>query len=365
MTDEPPKPDYDSATSRQRRPRYPGTHPREFAQRYKELDPERFPDVQEHVRSQGRTPAGTHVPILLGEVLSALAPSPGEVVADCTLGYGGHAQTFLERIAPTGRLIGLDVDAAQLDRTARRLGSLGFADELVKSHRSHFAGLPKILAREGLDGCDIILADLGVSSMQLDDPARGFSYKHNGPLDMRMDDRLPRTAADLLASLDEVELAAALSELGDEPHARRIAAAVVAERGKAPLRETRDLVNLIFRAKGLSRRQWQQQRRDAKGPALHPAARTFQALRILVNDELGGLVQFLRVAPFCLRPGGRLGIITFHSGEDRRVAAHFADGLAGGLYAEAPKEALVPSREEVRANPRARSARLRWGRRPI
>jgi 16S rRNA (cytosine1402-N4)-methyltransferase len=356
---------------RRRRPRYSGTHPKRFDERYKELDPATYPETQAHVRTQGRTPAGTHVPVLVGEVLAALRPQPGDIVADCTIGYGGHALEFIERIGPTGRLIGLDVDAAQIERTAARLAALTLPADRpaldataaghaqVSLHRSHFAGLGKFLAREGLDGFDIIFADLGVSSMQIDDPTRGFSYKYDGPLDMRMDDRLPRTAADLLAQLSVDELSACLVELADEPHAERIAKCIVHHRAVQPVARTRQLVNLVFEAKGLSRRAWRDRPTDQRGQ-LHPAARTFQALRMLVNDELAGLAQLLRVAPHCLRSGGRIGIISFHSGEDRQVENAFRDGLLAGTYATIAETPIRPTSNEIAANPRSRSAIFRW-----
>ncbi len=358
-----------------RRPRYSGTHPRRFEERYKELTPAQHPGLHEHVRAQGRTPAGTHVPVLLEEVLAVLAPRPGEVVADCTVGFGGHAAALIERIAPDGLLVGFDRDAEQLPRTAGRLGATlvmgdarrapqdaaGAGPRVVLYH-SHFAGLAKALAPEALDGYDIIFADLGLSSMQIDDPARGFSYKHDGPLDMRMDRRLPRTGADVLREVPEAELAAALAALADEPHHVRIARAIVERRATRPMTRTRHLVEAVFAAKGMTARQWRNRPAEER-QKLHPAARTFQALRMLVNDEIGGLEQFLRVAPYCLRPGGRLGVISFHSGEDSRVAAALATGRGGGTFVEVPETPIAPTGREVASNPRSRPARLRWARR--
>lgn len=342
-----------------RRKRYAGTHPRRFEEKYKELNAEAYPEIREQVRSRGMTPAGTHVPILVAEVMAALDPKPGEVVADCTLGYGGHAIEFLKRIGSTGRLLGFDVDGEELERTRRRLAEVGGG---FTAHRCNFAGIGKILAREGLDGCDIVFADLGLSSMQIDDPRRGFSYRHDGPLDMRMDERAPRTAADLLATLPEAKLAAALADLADEPDSRRIARRIVEERSRRPVRGTSHLVRLVFEAKGMRSADWRN--RPDKGPRdLHPAARTFQALRILVNDERGCLRQLLRIAPGCLRPGGRLGIISFHSGEDSLVEAAFAGGLEGGVYEQVSPEAVRPTSAERYANPRATPARFRWARR--
>ncbi|NOT00094.1 MAG: 16S rRNA (cytosine(1402)-N(4))-methyltransferase RsmH [Phycisphaerales bacterium] len=356
----------DGPAGHRRRARYAGTHPRRFDQRYKELNPERYPEIQDHVRAQGRTPAGTHVPVMVNEVLDALRPAPGDVVADCTLGNGGHAAALLERIGPTGRLIGLDVDAAQLQRTGERLGGMiyvdangraGAAPPRISLHRCHFGGLGKVLGREGLDGFNVILADLGVSSMQLDDPARGFSYKYDGPLDMRMDDRLTRTAADLLGSLSVDELSNGLAELADEPDHVRIARAVVERRRVEPITRTRQLARLILTAKG--RRPCAAGRPVmASSAERHPVARTFQALRMMVNDEMGGLEQFLRSAPYCLRGGGRMGIISFHSGEHRRVESAFNEAMRTGLFSVVSEQPVCPTPGEVRDNPRSRSARL-------
>jgi len=339
---------------RRRRVRYSGTHPRRFEERYKERQPDRYPQMQEHVRAQGRTPAGTHVPVLLREVMECLRPQPGEVVVDCTLGYGGHAAEFLKRIGLAGRLIGLDVDGPELDRTRVRLEAMGFR---LSARRMNFAQVAQALKAERLDACDVIFADLGVSSMQLDESARGFSYKHDGPLDMRMDDRLRRTAADLLATVASEELAAALRELSDEPDAEQIAERIASERRKRRIARTLELVELVLAAKGMSPKN---PRRDAE---LHPAARTFQALRILVNDEIANLNRLLLSAPYCLKPGGRLGVLTFHSVEDRLVKHAFRDGLRGRVFEAVSEEPIRPCAEEIRNNPRSSPAKLRWARR--
>ncbi|MBP7934201.1 MAG: 16S rRNA (cytosine(1402)-N(4))-methyltransferase RsmH [Phycisphaerae bacterium] len=345
---------------RRRRRRYPGTHPRRFEDRYKEHRPEAYPGIHEQVRSRGGTPAGTHVPVLVQEVMECLKPQRGEVIADCTLGYGGHAVEWLRRIGPAGRLVGFDVDAQQLARARERLAAVG---PNFSTHRCNFAGVAKVLAQEGLAGFDILFADLGSSSMQLDDPARGFSYKHSGPLDMRMDDRRQQTAADHLATLPEADLSSALEVLGDEPDHSLIARAVVCHRQHHPIRTTTDLVRIILEAKRMTPQAWRN-RKDARQHDLHPAARTFQALRILVNDELGALKELLRIAPACLRSGGRIGVISFHSGEDRLVQEAFARGVAAGLYQAAAAEPVQPTSRERFTNPRSRSARLRWARLP-
>lgn len=416
MTDPPQNSDHS------RRPRYHGTHPRRFEERYKEHDAERFPGMQQHVRAQGRTPAGTHVPVMVDEVLAALDPRSGDVAADCTLGYGGHAMRIMERIGPGGTLVGLDFDGEELERTQRRCelfaaqwnasrrpdgsyASVPGADDTavapdrtgsdatqtpaapdevdaapapideardqpgaplqpavrIVCHRSHYAGLGNVMRDAGVAGFDAILADLGVSSMQIDDPARGFGYKFDGPLDMRMDRRHARGAADVLRDLSEGELSAALFELADEPDHEAIARHVVRARARSPILRTSQLVRVVLEAKGVTERELRARRAEQPG-ALHPAARTFQALRILVNDELSGLRQFLRVAPYCLRPGGRLAIISFHSGEDDLVRDAFSAGLDGGLFESICGDALRPSAKERFDNPRSASARLRWAR---
>jgi 16S rRNA (cytosine1402-N4)-methyltransferase len=311
--------------------------------------------MESHLRAKGNTPAGTHVPILVEEVMECLRPAPGDIVVDCTVGHGGHASEFLKRIGPTGRLIAMDVDGVELERTGRRLSR---GDVPVRLHRSNFAGIAKVLRRENLAGVDIIFADLGLSSMQIDNPDRGMSYKREGPLDMRMDDRLKQTGADLLRTLSEQELAKALLELADEPDHEKIARRIVAQRAVRPITQTSELVQAVLDAKGLTIETWRRQRE--KLGSLHPAARTFQALRILVNDEFSALKAFLRVAPNCLRPGGRIGIISFHSGEDRLVKHAFREGYRSGVYESTAREVIVPGTREIRENPRSTSAKFRW-----
>ena len=338
-----------------RRQRYSGTHPRCFEHRYKELAGDA--EMIQHVRGRRRTPAGAHVPVLLAEVIDALAPRSGQVVADCTLGYGGHAGALAKAVQPGGRVIGFDVDAGELERTKSRLEATGLP---ISVHHANFAGIAKVMAQEGLDGYDIIFADLGVSSMQIDDPSRGMSYKHdNAPLDMRMDSRRQRTAADLLMSLSEAELSQALWELADEPDHEKIAQWIVSQRDVTPFTTTDQLKRLIFTAKGTVEKVWKKQAARADA---HPAMRTFQALRILVNDELSAIRQLLRLAPQCLRPGGRIGIISFHSGEDRLAKKAFRDGYRQGLYEAHSARVIRPGGREVYLNPRSSSAKFRWAR---
>jgi 16S rRNA (cytosine1402-N4)-methyltransferase len=308
-------------------------------------------------RGQRSTPAGTHRPVMLNEVLAVLAPGPGSIVVDATLGGAGHAEELLRRVGPTGRLIGLDRDPVNIPPAQDRLAKVGHPFSL---HHANFAALPSVLAAEGVAAVDAILADLGMSSMQVDDPQRGFSYRRDGPLDMRMDQGRGQTAAKLIASVAEVELAQALAELGDEPEAGKIAAAIVAARSRRPITRTAELAQVIIEAVG--GKDWRlHPRRDRW--QLHPAARTFQALRLLVNRELPSLEHLLRVLPEGLQPGGTAAIISFHSGEDRLVKTAFRAGLAAGTYASISPEPLRPGDAERTANPRSRSAKLRWARR--
>lgn len=311
-------------------------------------------------RPRRSTPPGGHLPVLLNEVLDVLKPQPGEAAVDCTLGAAGHARALLERLGPAGLLLGFDLDPANVAQAEARLSETGFPH---RAFHGNFAGVAAKVAEAGRDGVDLLLADLGMSSMQVDDPARGFSYVREGPLDMRMDPTRGPTAAALLQSLSEADLAQALAELGDEPAAVAIAQAVVRARGAGRrLATTCDLSALISEAVGAPTSR-EQRWRPKKGKSqweTHPAARTFQALRILVNRELANLQHLLRTLPTLLRPGGRAAIISFHSGEDRLVKAAFKEGLARGLYSAASPEPLRASFAEKQANPRARSAKLRW-----
>lgn len=348
MTDPEPVPD----PAHRRRPRYRGTHPRGFHEKYKEHAPERYPELVEHVRARGMTPAGQHVPILVEEVLAALAPRPGERGVDGTLGWGGHAERILARLAPGGQLLALDVDPLELPKTEARLRKLGHGPQALLVRRTNFAALRAALFEVGWgDGVDFVFADLGVSSMQIDDPARGFGFKFDAPLDMRMNPARGLSAAQWLERVPAGELARVLGEDADEPYAQHIARALVARRGR--LRSTRELADAVRAALPAGTGEDETQR---------STRRVFQAVRIEVNDEFGVLDTLLRALPECLRPGGRAAVLTFHSGEDRRVKKSFEAGLRGGVYAERSDEVIRASPEEQRANPRSSSAKLRWAR---
>jgi 16S rRNA (cytosine1402-N4)-methyltransferase len=312
-------------------------------------------------RGRRSTPPGEHRPVLLEQVLTALDVRPGAVVVDATVGWAGHSAELLRRAGPEGRLIGLDLDAENLPRAREQLAAIGLPFSL---HHSNFAALPVILATEGAPSVQAVLADLGMSSMQVDDAERGFSYVREGPLDMRMDRSRGRSAAQVLASISEEELARALRELGDEPEAERIASALVAARKQRPLERTSDVTRVIQEATQPAGAKSHWRLHPAPGRwTSHPAARTFQALRILVNRELGNLEQLLRVLPAVLAPGGVAAIISFHSGEDRLVKSAFREGLHHGTYREISTDPIRASFAEKTANPRSRSAKLRWARR--
>jgi 16S rRNA (cytosine1402-N4)-methyltransferase len=305
--------------------------------------------------------AGGHRPVLAREVLDLLAPRPGDTVVDGTLGAGGHAELLLEAIGPMGRLIGVDRDPDALALAAPRLSRFGPAFVALRGdHRD----LPRLLGRVGLAAADRILLDLGLSSMQLDDPRRGFSFTLDGPLDMRMDPDGPETAAQLVARLDERQLRETLWRFGEEPRARAIARAIVRARRSGPLRTTRELARIVERASGSA----------SRGARLHPATRTFQALRIAVNDEIEGLAGRLTDLVGLLRPGGRIAVISFHSLEDRAVKSALRElsrpctcpprmpvcgcGRRPTVRVLTPRP-IGPSAPEVGSNPRSRSAKLR------
>jgi 16S rRNA (cytosine1402-N4)-methyltransferase len=333
-----------------RRRRYAGRNPRAFHEKYKELNPAQYTADVEKVLASGRTPAGMHVPIMEREVLECLRPHAGDIAVDCTLGWGGHARAILERVRPGGRLIGIDVDPIELPRAEARLRAAGYGPDEFVAHHGNFAALPKILAAEELTHADVILADLGVSSMQFDNPDRGFSYKGAGPLDMRMNPLRGESAAQLLARASEADLARLLEENADEPHAD-----LIAELLKQGSLDTTHAVDRALRA-GLTAALPRLTKADVKTSI----RRTFQAIRIAVNDEFSTLDALLRALPHCLAPGGRLAMLTFHSGEDRRVKKAFQAGHRAGLYSAVANEVIRSAKEETFANRRASAAKLRW-----
>lgn len=329
-----------------RRVRYSGTHPRKFAQKYKEQQPDRYQDTVQKVLQSGKTPAGTHRPIMVNEILEFLRCEPGNRVVDATLGWGGHTQAMLQQVIPGGHVLGLDCDPIELPRTEARLRATGFGPEMFTARRTNYAGLLQAVASMGWEGADRILADLGVSSMQLDDPTRGFSVKNKGPLDMRMNPNKGLSAAAWLERATPDQVTQALVENADEPYAESLGRALAGR--KYPL--TVDLAGAVRNAL---------QRLDDEQRTLS-VRRVFQALRIVVNDEFQSLDTFLRHLPQATVTGARIAILTFHSGEDRRVKRAFREGLAAGIYAEIAEEVGRASPQERRDNPRSSSAKLRW-----
>jgi 16S rRNA (cytosine1402-N4)-methyltransferase len=296
-----------------------------------------------------------HVPVLMHQVLEALDPQPGQTVVDCTLGLGGHAGELLRRLTPGGRLIGIDLDPNHVEMAREALSSVGGEFHLFNTN---FAALPAVLAQAGVERANGIVADLGMASPQIDDPARGFSYRRPGPLDMRMDPTRGKPASHLINTMGERELAEALRTLGDEDDAEQIAALVVRRRSIRPIETTEDLTAIVCDARDFTLQR-------AAGAKLHPAARTFQALRILVNRETANLERLLAVLPDCLAPGGVAAIISFHSGEDRRVKQAFREGLRAGVYEQISPDPILADPQEQTENPRSRSAKLRWARRAL
>ena len=343
----------ESPQPHKRRKRYAGRNPQRFEDKYKERDPERYAETIAKVRASGKTPAGQHVPIMLAEIMEVLSPQPGERAVDCTLGYGGHATALLKAVQPGGHLLGLDQDPVEIEKTEARLRSLGWPDEALIVRRMNFAGLRRAQEETGwTDGADVILADLGVSSMQLDNPARGFSFKHGGPLDMRMNPQRGAPASELLRKISVEKLTELLDENADEPRARLLANTLA---GKE-MRGTHALAEAI---------RSELPRSVSAEDADATVRRVFQALRIAVNEEFSALDSFLRVLPDSLRPGGRVAVLTFHSGEDRRVKKAFQAYQRAGIFSRTNDEVIRPTPEEVRGNSRAAPAKLRWAVRSI
>ena len=287
-----------------------------------------------------------HVPVLLQEVMDVLQPGPGGILLDGTLGLGGHALAWMRATAEAGepgRVVGCDRDPEALASATERLEA-EFPGALHPHHGS-YEEAPQAMAAAGAAKADAALMDLGVSSLQLDAAERGFSLRAPGPLDMRMDPTQEKTAADLVNDLPEHELADIIARYGEEPKAKRVARAIVLERRRAPFRDTLRLAECVSNALG------------GRRGKLHPATRTFQGIRIALNDELGRLDRGLPAVASCVRPEGRMGVITFHRLEDAAVKRFFKDGAREGRFAV--EKDRTPGRAEVGRNPRSRSSRLR------
>lgn len=340
-----------------RRVRYKGTHPRTFSEKYKEHNPEKYADTIEKVIQKGSTPAGMHLPIMVEEVLDFLCIRPGQQGLDATLGYGGHTRHMLEKLQGRGHIYGLDVDPIESEKTERRLRDAGFGDDLLTVKRTNFSKMGEIADETGM--FDFVLADLGVSSMQIDNPERGFSYKNDGPLDLRLDPSHGVPASKRLQELTQEEIEGMLWENADEPFAHEIAKAIdQANRKKKELDTTTKLCELIETV--LEKNSSELSAGERREVLKKTCQRVFQAIRIDVNSEFEVLDAFLETLPSVLKPGGRVAILTFHSGEDRMVKKSFRRGLKAGVYQEIAREVIRPSAEECRKNGRARSTKMRW-----
>ena len=335
-----------------RRVRYRGTHPRNFQEKYKELNPEKYREDVEKIIRSGKTPAGMHISIMVEEILDFLQIQPGQVGYDATLGYGGHTRRMLEQLQGQGHLYATDVDPVESEKTRRRLADLGYGPEILTIRRMNFAQVDQVAPGEKFD---FVLADLGVSSMQIDDPERGFTFKQDGPLDLRLDPTSGVTAAQRLRELSGEEIEAMLVENSDEPYAREIARGVMAVfKGGGAIDTTRQLAAVVEEALAFL------PAKERKEAVRKSCQRTFQALRIDVNSEFEVLYDFLEKLPGVLKPGGRVAILTFHSGEDRLVKQAFRQGLRDGTYSDAAREVIRPSAQECFQNPRAHSTKMRW-----
>lgn len=336
-----------------RRVRYKGTHPKSFKDKYKELDPEQYAADIEKVIQQGRTPAGMHRSICVNEILEFLKIIPGQIGLDATLGYGGHSLEMLKCLESNGHLYATDVDPYELPRTKDRLAALGYGPEILTIKKMNFAGIDQIVLESGL--LNFVLADLGVSSMQIDNPERGFSFKINGPLDLRLNPKSGKSVATLLKTITQQHLEEILVENSDEPHYQSITKAILLKRAQGIIIETTTQLQEIIKDA------LEFLPADVRKEQIKKACqRCFQALRIEVNDEFGVLDAFLEKLPYSLASGARVAILSFHSGEDRRVKKSFQSLFRAGVYSEVAPDPIRPSAEECNTNPRAKSAKLRW-----
>ncbi len=340
-------------TPHKRRPRYKGTHPRKFSEKYKELNPEKYADTIEKVIQKGSTPAGMHISIMVNEILDFLQIQPGQQGLDATLGYGGHTRKMLECLQGEGHIYGLDVDPIESAKTKKRLEDVGFGEDILTVTLMNFAEIASLAEKVGK--FDFILADLGVSSMQIDNPERGFSYKLDGPLDLRLNPQKGVSAAERLLEISKEEFIGMMEENSDEPYAYEIAEVVFEElRRKKPVNTTTRLRELIEKALEFL------PKTEQKEAVKKSCQRTFQALRIDVNSEFEVLERFLESLPEVLNPGGRVAILTFHSGEDRLVKKSFKYHHRQGDYQEVSSDVIRPSKEECIRNSRAHSTKMRW-----
>ena len=337
-----------------RRVRYSGTHPRRFEEKYKELNPEKYSRDIEHIISRGATPAGMHISIMVSEILEFLDIKPGQTGLDATLGYGGHTRAMLEKLRGSGHIYALDVDPIESEKTKKRLADLGFGEDILTVKLQNFRDIDKVAADAGKK-FDFVLADLGVSSMQIDNPERGFSYKIDGPLDLRMNPQKGKSGAERLQELTYAEIVGMLTENSDEPYAEQIARTIMRYRNKGVyISTTTQLRECITEALSFL------PKNEQKETIKKSCQRVFQAIRIDVNSEFEVLYEFLEKLPNVLAPGGRAAILKFHSGEDRLVKRSFKELHRAGVYSDVARDVIRPTPEECVKNRRARSTKMRW-----
>ncbi len=348
----------DSQTPHKRRVRYTGKYPKKFEEKYKELQPEKYQDTIAHVIQKGNTPAGMHISIMVKEILDFLDIQPGQTGFDATLGYGGHTKAMLEKLNGIGHMYATDVDPEESAKTRKRLEELGYGEEILTIKLQNFCTIDEIAKEAG--GFDFILADLGVSSMQIDNPKRGFSYKADGPLDLRLNQTKGISAAERLQTISREELAGMLMENSDEPYSQELAKAITDEIRKGhPVDTTTRLREIIEQTLNAFPESILPQKQK-KDTIKKTCQRVFQALRIDVNQEFEVLYEFMEKLPYALKPGGRAAILTFHSGEDKLVKQALKEGYKAGVYADYSKDVIRPSAQECAQNGRARSTKMRW-----
>ena len=336
-----------------RRQHYSGKYPKKFEEKYKEQNPDKYKDTVEHVIAKGSTPAGMHISIMVDEILGCLRIQPGERGLDCTFGYGGHTTSFLEKVGACGHVTSLDIDLEESAKTLKRLRDKGYGEDVLSLVNTNFANIDQVAKEYGK--FDFVLADLGVSSMQIDNSKRGFSYKVDGPLDLRLDQSRGVTASERLMELDEEELIGLLIENSDEPYAKEIAHQV------DKIKRSGKTISTTFELRDAIKEALFKVPKEDKDEAIKKScARVFQALRIDINQEFESLYQLLDKLPECLNPGARVAFLTFHSGEDRLVKKAFKEGYKNGIYSEISDDVIRPSAKECITNPRAKSTKLRW-----
>ena len=341
-------------TPHKRRVRYSGTHPKRFEEKYKELNPEKYAADVQRIIEKGHTPAGMHISIMVQEILDFLQIQPGQIGLDATLGYGGHTRAMLEKLNGNGHLYALDVDPIESAKTEKRLREAGFGEDVLTVRLQNFADVDRVVKDTGKK-FDFVLADLGVSSMQIDNPERGFSYKTEGPLDLRLNPQTGVSGAERLLELNRKEIEHMLIENADEPYAEQIAANVMKWRYMCrPIETTTNFRDCI--AEALASLPKHEQKEAIK----KSCQRCFQALRIDINCEFDVLYSFLEKLPDVLNPKGRVAILTFHSGEDRLVKKAFQALQRMGVYSDVARDVIRPSAEECIRNSRAKSTKMRW-----